>query len=204
LSRIAVAGEELPIPETGAIVAPAATLPASKDNVLIEFVGLSFRDERDILYQYRLEGVDAGWSPPSSPRSPNYTHPPPPGSPLAPASYRFLVRGVHASGAASAVPASFAFRVLRPTWQQPWFLAILAGLASGIAYLLHRSRVRRILALEAIRTQIATDIHDDMGSGLAQIAILTEVVKRETPPAAGKPPDQGLRPPPPHPPPLPP
>jgi signal transduction histidine kinase len=41
--------------------------------------------------------------------------------------------------------------------------------------------VRRILALEGIRTQIATDIHDDLGSGLAQIAILTEVAKRGAP-----------------------
>jgi ligand-binding sensor domain-containing protein/two-component sensor histidine kinase len=186
LSRIAVAGEDLPIPETGAILAPAATLPSSKDNVLIEFVGLSFRDERDVAYQYRLEGVDGDWSPPAPQRSVNYAH-------LAPGDYRFLVRGVHASGAASTVPASFSFRVLHPTWQQPWFLAILAVLCGGIVYLLHRSRVRRILALEAIRTQIATDIHDDMGSGLAQIAILTEVVKRETPPAAGKHLDEVLR-----------
>ena len=186
LSRIAVAGEDLPIPETGAIVAPEATLPASKDNVLIEFVGLSFRDERDIAYQYRLEGVDPDWSPPSTQRSVNYAH-------LAPGIYRFLVRGVHASGAASTVPASFAFRVLHPTWQQPWFLAILAALAAGIAYLLHRARLKRILALEAIRTQIATDIHDDMGSGLAQIAILTEVVKREAPRAAAEHLDEVLR-----------
>lgn len=40
-------------------------------------------------------------------------------------------------------------------------------------------RVGRILALEAIRRQIATDLHDDVGSGLSQIAILTEVAKRD-------------------------
>jgi signal transduction histidine kinase len=151
---------------------PEIPLPASKDNLLIEFVAPCFRDERDLAYQYRLDGVDENWSPPSPMRSVNYAH-------LAPGSYRFAVRAVLPAGGVSATPATFAFRIARPAWQQPWFVALLALAAAGIAYALHRSRVQRILALEGIRTQIATDIHDDMGSGLSQIAILAEVAKRE-------------------------
>jgi ligand-binding sensor domain-containing protein/signal transduction histidine kinase len=177
ISRITVAGDELPISETGEKVAPTTTLAASRDNVRIEFVGLSFRDERDLAYQYELEGADPDWSAPSPQRSVQYAH-------LAPGGYRFLVRAVQASGVVSVEPASFAFRILRPAWQSPWFLAAALAAAGAIAYGLHRSRVRRILALEGIRTQIATDIHDDMGSGLTQIAILTEVAKRDSPPAA--------------------
>jgi signal transduction histidine kinase len=40
-----------------------------------------------------------------------------------------------------------------------------------------------LLALERIRRQIATDIHDELGAGLSQIAILSEVVKRDANPA---------------------
>jgi signal transduction histidine kinase len=177
LSRIRIAGEDLPISETGERAVPAVTLPYSKDNLLIEFVGLSFRGEREVAYQYELESVDPDWCAPSPQRSVNYAH-------LAPGSYHFLVRAVHANGDKSAEPASFAFRILPPFWQEWWFLAGVVALAGSIAYALHRSRVRRILALESIRTQIATDIHDDMGSGLSQIAILTEVAKREATPSA--------------------
>lgn len=172
ISRARIAGEDLPLSETGETAVPEVSLSASKDNVLIEFVAPCFRDERDLAYQYRLEGVDAEWSPPSPHRSVNYAH-------LAAGGYRFAVRAVLPAGGVSARSATFAFRIARPAWQQPWFVALLALAAGGIAYALHRSRVRRILALESVRTQIATDIHDDMGSGLSQIAILAEVAKRE-------------------------
>jgi ligand-binding sensor domain-containing protein/signal transduction histidine kinase len=172
ISRARIAGEDLALSETGETAVPEVSLPASKDNLLIEFVAPCFRDERDLAYQYRLEGVDEGWSPPSPMRSVNYAR-------LASGTYRFCVRAVLPAGGASATPATFAFRIARPAWQQPWFIALVLLAAGGIAYALHRSRVRRILALEGIRTQIATDIHDDMGSGLSQIAILAEVAKRE-------------------------
>jgi signal transduction histidine kinase len=42
-------------------------------------------------------------------------------------------------------------------------------------YTAHRIRVVRLLALERLRTRIATDLHDDIGASLSQIAILSEV-----------------------------
>jgi signal transduction histidine kinase len=48
----------------------------------------------------------------------------------------------------------------------------------GGAYGLHAVRVRRLIGLERIRRQIATDLHDDVGSGLVQIAVMSEVAKR--------------------------
>ncbi|HEV8113492.1 MAG TPA: two-component regulator propeller domain-containing protein [Planctomycetota bacterium] len=176
LARVRVAGEELPISETGEISIPEVSLPASKDNLRIDFVGLSFRGERDLVYQYELEGIDKDWSQPSPERSVNYAH-------LAAGSYVFLVRALHPDGARSGTPASFAFRIQPPVWRQSWFIALAAVLVGAMAFAIHRARVRRFLALEEIRTQIATDIHDDIGSGLSQIAILSEVAKRESTPA---------------------
>jgi signal transduction histidine kinase len=71
------------------------------------------------------------------------------------------------------------FVVLAPVWQRWWFLAILAVLGAVAAYALHRWRLARVVELERVRTRIATDLHDDIGSGLSQIAILTEVVRRK-------------------------
>src|SRR5262249_46019039 len=58
-------------------------------------------------------------------------------------------------------------------------LLICAAVSAGFA--LHRYRVAQILAMERLRRQIALDLHDEMGSGLSQIAILSEVAKRGTP-----------------------
>ena len=93
--------------------------------------------------------------------------------------YRFMVRAVNVDGTVSPAPAEVLFRVLRPFWAQPWFVAIAAGLVVGVAFAFHRVRVERVLALERIRRQIATDLHDDVGSGLSQIAVLSEVGKRD-------------------------
>ena len=63
---------------------------------------------------------------------------------------------------------------VRPRW---WFLTVAACLALG-GCALHRLRLGRMLELQRIRTRIATDLHDDIGSSLTQIAILTEVAER--------------------------
>jgi signal transduction histidine kinase len=63
-------------------------------------------------------------------------------------------------------------------WQQPWFRAsILIALASAL-YAGHRFRIERALALERLRSQIATDLHDEIGSGLSQISILSGAAER--------------------------
>lgn len=51
---------------------------------------------------------------------------------------------------------------------------------AGLAYALYRYRVARLLEVERMRTRIATDLHDDIGSGLSRVAIMSEVVKRQT------------------------
>jgi PAS domain S-box-containing protein len=44
---------------------------------------------------------------------------------------------------------------------------------------LRRSREERLAELETVRRRIATDLHDDIGSSLTQISILSEVLRRQ-------------------------
>jgi signal transduction histidine kinase len=39
----------------------------------------------------------------------------------------------------------------------------------------HRVRAARLLAIERVRSRIASDLHDDIGSSLSQVAVLSEV-----------------------------
>src|SRR3989442_6840185 len=43
-----------------------------------------------------------------------------------------------------------------------------------------RYRLARLLEIERIRSRIATDLHDDVGATLSQIAVLSEVARRKT------------------------
>jgi signal transduction histidine kinase len=82
----------------------------------------------------------------------------------------------------SAVPAVLALRVLPPFWARPWFVSLaVAGMVLG-AYQAHRIRVRRVVELERVRMRIAADLHDDIGSNLSKITLLSEILKREVPP----------------------
>ncbi|MEK6285144.1 MAG: two-component regulator propeller domain-containing protein [Acidobacteriota bacterium] len=172
LSRLQVAGEEVPLPETGAISLPAFTLPGSQNNIMIEYVGLSFQGGRQLKYQYKLEGVDADWNPPTEQRSLNLAR-------LGSGAYRFLVRAIDEDGLASPEPAMLEFRILSPIWQRWWFMTLAAMLVGLAAYAIVRYRVARLIELERVRTRIATDLHDDIGSNLSRIAILSEVVSQQ-------------------------
>jgi signal transduction histidine kinase len=171
LRRVQVAGEDLALPETGTTQISAIELPYSRNNILIEYAGLSFRGGPGPDYQYKLEGVDTDWSAPSPLRSINYAR-------LSPGSYRFLVRTIDRDGIASTEPASLEFRILPPIWRRWWAISIAAFLLAGALYGIYRYRLNRLLEVERVRTRIATDLHDDIGANLSLIAMSSEVARR--------------------------
>ena len=171
ISDLRAGGKDVPVNAVGETEITDLTLESDARQMQIEFFGLALATGETLRYQYKLEGADADWSEPSAERSANY--------PSIPAgSYRFLVRAVNSDGAASATPAAISFTVLRPVWQRWWFLLLAALAASATVYALYRYRVNQIIKLERVRTRIATDLHDDIGSSLSKIAILSEVVQR--------------------------
>jgi signal transduction histidine kinase len=70
------------------------------------------------------------------------------------------------------------FTVLPPFWRTGWFLLLAVALAVSSAYALLRYRLAQLLRLERMRTRIAADLHDDIGSSLSRIAIQSELVRR--------------------------
>lgn len=175
LTKLRVAGAELPMPDAGATHGPSLTLGPSGNNLLIEYVGLDFHSDRELKYQYKLDGVDTDWSPPTDQRSVNYAS-------LAPGSYKFMVRAVNQQGIISPEPAIVEVRILPPIWRRWWFLLAAAAVVGLAAYAAHRNRVSRLMDLLAVRTRIASDLHDDIGSNLTKIAILSEVAHQQSGP----------------------
>jgi len=172
LTGLRVAGERRPVSEFGDESLPALTLEPSQTQVSVDFLGLGASLGEELRYQYRLEGAQNDWSEPSGRRTVDFAN-------LAPGAYRLLVKAVTAEGAASANPASFGFTILPPVWRRPWFMLLVGAAGTLTLYALFRYRLARLLELERVRTRIASDLHDDIGSNLSLIAMLSDVLRRE-------------------------
>jgi ligand-binding sensor domain-containing protein/signal transduction histidine kinase len=176
IDNLQIAGVRHPVSDLGETEIGNLRLSHTQNQVQIDFLGLGFGAGELLRYQYKLEGAGGvvDWSAPTDARSVTFAN-------LSPGSYRFLVRAVNTDGVVSATPASVAFQILRPVWLRPWFLLLAALLVGGLIFAVARSRLKRLVELERVRTRIATDLHDDIGSSLSQIAILSEVVSQRVP-----------------------
>jgi signal transduction histidine kinase len=67
------------------------------------------------------------------------------------------------------------FTVEDPWYRKPWFYASSAAAFAVLLVVAHRTRLRLALDLERQRTQIAMDLHDEIGSGLGSIGILAGI-----------------------------
>ena len=179
ISSLRVNGMPRQISELGETEISGLRLQPSQNDIEVDFLGLAFAPGETLSYQYLLEGADDEWSPLTLRRFVTFAN-------LSPGSYRFLVRAVTSEGVAGAQPASVKFTILPPLWLRWWFLLLIAAVVGAVVYQLHRYRVARLVELERVRTRIATDLHDDIGSSLSQIAILSEVAHRDAGEAQAK------------------
>jgi ligand-binding sensor domain-containing protein/signal transduction histidine kinase len=172
ITALRVAGIPYPVSELGETRLAGLVLEPTQNDLQVDFASLNFGVGEVLRYQFRLEGGGEDWSPPTDQRSINLAR-------LASGEYRLQVRAVNGDGMASAAPATISFKVLAPVWRRAWFLAA-AGLLMALAvYGFYRYRLAQRLELEHVRTRIATDLHDDIGSSLSGMAFLSEAVKRQ-------------------------
>lgn len=172
ITDVLVAGQRRPLADVGETTVTLRDLGAGERGLQVGFAAPGVTPGASLRYQYRLGDADAAWSAPSAERSVVLAG-------LNPGEYTFEVRAVTRDGAMSDMPAAVTFTVAAPVWQRWWFRAIVVALVALVAYLGHRARMAKVIALARVRTEIATDLHDDIGSGLTRVAILSELVLRE-------------------------
>jgi signal transduction histidine kinase len=135
----------------------------------VELTGLSARLGEPLRYEYPLSGVSETWT--SAPdRRVTYAG-------LAAGRYTLEAR-VSGNDASASAPATIRFRVLPPWYQRWWFLTLVIAALLFSAYAAHRAQLAQVVRTERLRSRIATDLHDDIGASLSQIAVLAEVARR--------------------------
>lgn len=159
---------------------PLLTLPHDSSSVSIEFAPIDLTNASKLQYEVQLQGHDATWVDNEQRRAASYIN-------LSPGQYTFFAR---VKGAAVGSKVARVHFTVRPAWYQEWWFRIAAVLASALLiFLLSRHILRlhyerRIAALEqeqavgAVRSRIARDIHDDIGSGLTKITMLSRELSK--------------------------
>jgi signal transduction histidine kinase/ligand-binding sensor domain-containing protein len=192
IDKVSVNGNAQKISALGETDITLPDLAPGQNQIQIHFFALTFGSGENIRYQYSLDGQE--WSQPTAEQTINLD--------LSPDKHVFGVRAVLSSGATSERSAVLNMVLLRPVWQRWWFLAVAALLLGGIVVFAYRYRIEnlrrinaalreanlaeealrrtrdeRVAELEQVRSRIATDLHDDIGSSLTQIAVLSEVAQ---------------------------
>ena len=138
--------------------------------ITIRFSAMSFRMNDKLDFYYQLEGADKDWVKAGSAREINYSH-------LGSGDYLFKVKTMSRDSIPSQQVASLRIIINPPFWKTWWFYLLVALTLGGLLYFIYKLRVNKLLAVEKVRRRVARDLHDDMGSTLSTINILSEMAK---------------------------
>ncbi|MEA4918698.1 ligand-binding sensor domain-containing protein [Proteiniphilum sp.] len=168
ISAVSVMGK----PDLAAMAAGGKTyrLPNNQNFIAFEFASVKLKDNEGIDYQYKLEGIDREWSQYLPRRYASYNS-------LPPGNYTFKVRAKMAHDDRDGDITEFRFRVVQPFYRAWWFIALLVAIVALIIYSIYIDRIKNIIKLHKMRVKIASDLHDDIGSTLSSISIMSDLLQ---------------------------
>lgn len=132
---------------------------------------VEFDQPEKITFRYQLEGFDKGWKNGNTRRDVSYTN-------LSGGHYTFRVQALSSDGNVASNIAAFPIFVTTPYYRSWWFFGLIFCGISSFFYGLYRYRLKQILKLQHLRNSISRDLHDEVGSTLSSITMLSESAKK--------------------------
>jgi len=136
--------------------------------ISISFAALSYTQSNKLRYYYKLGGASKDWVRAENVLSANFAS-------LSPGVYTFMVKAQNSNGVFSPEITSLTINIAPAFWQTWWFLMLILLISAIPFYIIYRLRIRRLLEVQMIREKVARDLHDDVGSTLTSINILSEM-----------------------------
>jgi signal transduction histidine kinase len=181
IEALRVDGKSRSVP-FGGVRPGSVDLGAGVAQVEIGFTAPEITAPEHMGFRWRLAGLDDKWRETDGQRSVSLNQ-------LPPGHYRFEVMASRADGSWTQ-PAAMAL-VLRPQYWETWWFRLLcaAGGALIVGAIVRevvkrrneraQARIEQHRAVEAERARIARDLHDEIGSNLAALAVLSDDAAEE-------------------------
>lgn len=190
LEEVLVEGraQALPRQTNSATPTGSLTIPPGRRDIEFHYTGISFAAPGKVQFRFQLQGYDPDWIEAGTRRVAYYQR-------IPPGDYVFQVLACNANNLWTEVPASIPLLVQPYFWETRWFpvvasLVTLGGLAGTVNWAVRRRYKRRLAlletrhAIERERVRISQDMHDEIGSILTRVSLLSDVGQSEADPAS--------------------
>ena len=169
ITDIRIGNEYYPVDSLLAL--PQITCSTNDNAIAISFSSLSYLQGDKLVYYYKMDGLEDNWRIISAGNlRAIYSY-------LPPGHYIFKVKAENINGLASDNTTQIRIYIKPPFWRNYWFISTVLFFIALFFYMLHKLRVNKLLAVEKLRNRVARDLHDDMGSTLSTINILSAMAK---------------------------
>lgn len=149
----------------------SATLPRNLLQATIYFSALNYSNPERTTYAYRIIGQQHEWVNLGTQNFVNLIG-------LKPDTYTLQVKAVNEDGHASDIKEIEL--IFLPKWYQTsWFKTIAIVLALCIIYVIYKARINQLKKEKEIRTHLASDLHDDLGSTLNSVKVYANMALLE-------------------------
>lgn len=146
-------------------------LKPDQNTIQLHFSNLNLTNSNQNYYEYRLN-KDSTWTGIEGSEL-NFNN-------MGYGDYELEVRGYNSFGVMSTKNYIAVFSILPPYYRTWWFQALVFFLILLTVYSFFRSRELQYKKMARIRLNIARDLHDDLGSNLSSIKILSELSASST------------------------
>ena len=156
------------------------SLDYQRSTISFSFAALEYSHPESTQFKYKLEGVDPDWVSAGNENFARYAK-------IPPGLYTFSIKASNSDGIWSGSQ-SIVIYIEPPFTQTPLFYTLIGALILSFIWAFVQYRWNRSLrlrqqeedkrkALESERQRIARDVHDDLGSGLSALSLLTEIAR---------------------------
>ena len=142
-----------------------------QNNVTFNYTSVCFNETDQIRYRYKLHPIEKTWNDPTTLLQARYMQ-------LKPGKYSFIVE-VSYKGKWLNNSTFVTFEIKQVFWKSWWFLTILILILFGFFYFIYRYRINQLIKIQVIRNKIASDLHDDVGSTLSSISIMSDILQTQ-------------------------